>query len=288
MQENKIEGYIYLSVDPRDFLTLSENNCNWRSCHTLDGDYRAGNLNYMVDKTTIVAYIANDTPEHLKCMPRDMKWFSKKWRMLIHTSINDLGCIYYNKPYPFSSDDILIHVNNFILTTFNRPYQYREIINIGYKLTVSNHNNWWRFSFITEKNYICVNQHEILPAEDVIDSKDYLGYCDLIYSSTYEPIANLPSDIECSKEQLKIKIGGEALCPCCGEHFIGREDSFLCYDCIADNDADEDFFFRCDDCGRRIYPEDEYFVIEETQACCKQCYNLRKSEDITINDEKEK
>ena len=58
--ENKIEGYLYLSVDPRDFLTLSENDSNWYSCQSLDGDYRSGDLSYMVDGTTIVAYLANE------------------------------------------------------------------------------------------------------------------------------------------------------------------------------------------------------------------------------------
>lgn len=29
VQTNKVEGYLYLSVDPRDFLLLSENNTNW-------------------------------------------------------------------------------------------------------------------------------------------------------------------------------------------------------------------------------------------------------------------
>ena len=27
-----------------DYLSLSENAFNWRSCHALDGEYRAGNL----------------------------------------------------------------------------------------------------------------------------------------------------------------------------------------------------------------------------------------------------
>lgn len=46
MQENKIEGYLYLSIHPLDFLTISENNENWWSCQSLDGDYRSGNLSY--------------------------------------------------------------------------------------------------------------------------------------------------------------------------------------------------------------------------------------------------
>lgn len=57
IQEDKIEGYLCLSIHPLDFLSLSENNCNWRSCHALDGDYRSGNLSYMVDTSTIICYL---------------------------------------------------------------------------------------------------------------------------------------------------------------------------------------------------------------------------------------
>lgn len=284
MQENKIEGYIYLSVDPRDFLTLSENNSNWRSCHTLDGDYRAGNLSYMVDETTIVAYIANDKPEHLKCMPHNIKWFSKKWRTLIHTNITKIDCIYYNKQYPFSSDNLLYIVGSFISRIFGTGEQ--EMIAVGCKLTNSS-NNWLYGISGSSKNYICINSNKIFPAEDMINDKDYLGFCDLIHSPTYEPIISIRCNKKIKEKQLKIKIGKKVLCACCGKEFIDREDSFLCSKCIAENDADEDFFFRCDDCGRRIYPEDEYFPIDENYYCCKQCYNLRQLEDMTI-EEKEK
>lgn len=291
MQENKVEGYFYLSVDPRDFLTLSENNSNWRSCHSLDGDYRAGNLSYMVDKTTMVAYIASDTPEHLKCLPHNMRWFSKKWRILVHSNIDKLDCIYYNKQYPFSSNELLCQVNNLILKIFGISAESRSIMNIGCEIGSKN-TFFWTPSVFVHKNYICLNEDNIFGSDTVIDDEDYLGYCDLINSSTHEIIVNIKYDnssLEHSmnKEQLKIKIGEQALCPCCGLEFIGRENSFLCENCIVDKDADEDLFFRCEDCGRRIYPEDEYFYSPEETVCCKQCYRIRQIEGIDLG-EKEK
>ena len=33
IQENKLTGYLCLSVHPLDYLSSSENQCNWRSCH---------------------------------------------------------------------------------------------------------------------------------------------------------------------------------------------------------------------------------------------------------------
>ena len=57
IQEDKIEGTLCLSVHPLDFISSSENTHNWRSCHALDGEYRAGNLSYMLDKTTVMCYL---------------------------------------------------------------------------------------------------------------------------------------------------------------------------------------------------------------------------------------
>jgi hypothetical protein len=57
IQENKIKGTLCFSVHPLDFLSSSENTYNWRSCHALDGEYRAGNLSYMVDDTTFMVYL---------------------------------------------------------------------------------------------------------------------------------------------------------------------------------------------------------------------------------------
>ena len=39
IQEEKISGKLCFSIHPLDFLSLSENTHNWRSCHALDGEY---------------------------------------------------------------------------------------------------------------------------------------------------------------------------------------------------------------------------------------------------------
>ena len=59
VQKNKIKGKLFLSIDPIDYLLASENNENWRSCHALDGEYRSGNLSYMLDSSTVIAYVSN-------------------------------------------------------------------------------------------------------------------------------------------------------------------------------------------------------------------------------------
>ena len=60
IQSNKISGILCLSVHPLDFLSSSENQHSWRSCHALDGEYRAGNLSYMCDYVTFMAYLKSN------------------------------------------------------------------------------------------------------------------------------------------------------------------------------------------------------------------------------------
>lgn len=84
IQEDKIEGTLCFSVHPLDFLSVSENTYNWRSCHALDGEYRAGNLSYMVDRSTFICYLRGAENQKLPHFPEDVLWNSKKWRMLLY------------------------------------------------------------------------------------------------------------------------------------------------------------------------------------------------------------
>lgn len=84
IQENKINGYLTFSIHPLDFLSSSENTYNWRSCHSLDSEYRAGNLSYICDCGTMIVYLSPNTPEKLPNFPISVPWNSKKWRMLMH------------------------------------------------------------------------------------------------------------------------------------------------------------------------------------------------------------
>lgn len=293
IQENKIEGYLYLSVDPRDFLTLSENNERWWSCQTLDGDYRAGNLSYMVDRTTVVAYLANDKQEHLKCLPNDKTWNSKKWRMLIHTDRQDN--IYYNKQYPYESHELLDEVHSMFSKLFN--INFDAPTDYGFK-TIQ--GQW-------TKGMLIYNQlnagGRTFDTRDIVDSSEYLGYCDLISSNSYAPVVSVNAEKlleyretysvehrpyqeeeEQFKEMFAIKVGTAVICPCCGEETLKRDNSFLCASCIAEKEADEDFYITCDSCCHKIYDEDEIFYIDD-RPYCKECYMAILKEDKIIEED---
>lgn len=277
IQEGKIEGYLYISVDPRDFLTISENAENWTSCHSLDGDYRAGNLNYMVDETTLVCYIADEEKKHYDCLPNGMNWYSKKWRMLVHKNSN---IIYYDKQYPFKSDILLDKVYE-ALKDIGKDYSahiqyetYMKPYTFGFKQIINNYNETMNLA----TNHIYAHP-KIINTESVVDVIDYYGYCDIINSNNYLPTmsCNIYSN-ESDINVFKIKIGKDALCPCCGETFIDEENSLLCPECRAEKDADEDLFPICGSCGHRIYDLDNA-CYSEGEIYCVTCYQEKERED---------
>lgn len=294
IQEDKIEGYLYLSVDPIDYLTMSESNSNWRSCHSLDGDYRAGNLSYMLDKTTIVAYLASDKKESLRALPDGVEWYSKKWRMLVHTN-NFESVIYYDRQYPFDSEVLECHVADVINSFCNKEF------------APPNHNGFstiripgWAESLDLDHNFILGRADCIYDTKDVIDISDFLGYSDLVLSPFYTPSTSLKeknsyydfmevAEIESKKawdrefhKVYDIKIGEKVPCVKCGQHYVKRTDSFLCDECIAVEDADEDFYLVCETCGSRIYSMDEAEIINGELTCkaCADAINEERNGDI--------
>ena len=274
IQEDKIEGYLYLSVDPRDFLTLSENNESWTSCHSLDGEYRAGNLSYMTDTTTIIAYVANEKKEQLKCMPKGIEWYSKKWRMLVHINLGRV--VYFNKQYPFSHDNLQDMVHEMLVDTFPTLGCMTGPSSVGFK-TISYKGHVMDLA----ENVMYLLSDRVYNSRDVIDYSDYLGYGDLVTSPSYTPIASmnvqLYSDNASDEDNwfhniMDIKIGGRVPCVCCGDENVSRTNRFICDMCIADKDADEDFYCFCSSCGKHIY-DDDAAIENDGELYCEKCYN---------------
>ena len=119
IQENKVTGTLCFSVHPLDFLSSSENNYNWRSCHALDGEYRAGNLSYMLDKSTIICYLKGAEKVKLPLFPEYIPWNNKKWRVLLHFSEN-WDIIFAGRQYPFESEEGIEIVRTLLLSKINK------------------------------------------------------------------------------------------------------------------------------------------------------------------------
>lgn len=274
IQEDKVRGTLCFSVHPLDFLTLSENNHNWSSCHSLTSDYRAGNLSLMMDDCTFIAYLKSEKEdENLRFFPKDVKWNSKKWRMLLFLSDNrDL--LFAARQYPFSIGpqicDIKFYISQILNVDFTKWQDklidsYRvdgETMGLGY-------------------GYLGMGS-ELKALSEVVKDGSELHYNDILYSSVSTPIwaykersnqyflTTYISRIE-TRSKSKIKMGGEVMCIHCGQHPIEEGSSMLCKECeLKYGPCESDSYGICFCCGEPCYIEDSTWDAEDN-LYCKDC-----------------
>ena len=276
IQEESIEGYVRFSVHPLDFLSLSENNHKWRSCHTLDGDYRAGNLSYMVDKSTFICYVCDEKYHPLPHFP--FEWNSKKWRALMFMS-EDWNMMFAGRQYPFASQPLLDFIKD--------PMMETSGLTLG--------SSWFSWdnktvrsvvSGMTERNYHFVADyypvgHELIKAFDLIQEPKYaLHFNDLLYSNSYTPLytfrkrnphAYFISNFGNTSNRTRFKIGGDVTCLCCGEHKIKESDMMWCINCEEDygNSVNESFGY-CSCCGAHVH-EKHSVIAQNGDILCHHC-----------------
>ena len=281
IQENKIEGKLCFSVHPLDYLSISENTLNWRSCHALDGEYRAGNLSYMMDNTTVVCYLKTEDDVKLPHFPEDVLWNNKKWRMLLYISA-DNKMIFAGRQYPFSSEQIM----DTVLECFNK--QSEDSWNPWSDKTI-NKMKVHQAEFVFDNNYIPVGDSLIPINELVHNVEGSKHYNDVLYSSYYDPqytFVALPSwwnnslEPKTSIKRTKFNIGEFTYCLYCGKEEVLDQGSstMMCYDCEKKygNSINEMFCF-CDRCGERqetddcYWVQDEYYCPDCFKEYCQQC-----------------
>lgn len=284
IQEDKIEGTLCLSVHPLDFLSLSENTYNWRSCHSLDGEYRAGNLSYMMDKNTIICYLRGADDVELPGFGPEVKWNSKKWRVLLYVS-DDWKMVIAGRQYPFESEvgmDIVLKEllpDAGICQKEVDAYDWTDWNNV--LLSEVNMTNDLKISF--DSPYIPVGFELMRLDELVLVGEGAKNFNDVLNSSCYKPIyafkyrlgfwindAGAPMT---HRDTTKFSIGGYTYCLRCGmEETLLGADTMMCEECELEyGSSDNDLFTYCDSCGRRIYVDDSYSVGDET--VCSHCFD---------------
>lgn len=276
IQENKIEGTLCLSVHPLDFLSLSENTYNWRSCHSLDGEYRAGNLSYMMDDCTFICYLKGADDVELSNFGPNVKWNSKKWRVLLYESA-DRNLIMAGRQYPFESSVGL----DFVLK--------KVLPKVG--MCQNGWTGWNKElikSFNLKEDNITVNfSSGYLPIGDKLLAvnklvKDAVGSChynDLLYSSCYSPwytFATGPWSPITNSFSTFLDVGELTYCLHCGKEAISKGAStMMCDECTLKYGTEEnDMVTHCDCCGRRVFVDDAYLIDDEyvCPECLKQYY----------------
>ena len=269
IQEDKVTGTLCLSVHPLDFLSSSENTYNWRSCHALDGEYRAGNFSYMTDKSTIMCYLKGADMAKLPNFPDTVRWNSKKWRMLLFLS-EHWDAMFAGRQYPFFSraalDIVMGLLKQRIASGFWSEWHNDMLTSFNYKEGVADGGSlMW--------SYICLN-NELYPLQDVVkDGKYSLHFNDLLRSTCYTPYY-------CFKYYRmvgtppRVEVGAAAPCAHCGQRHMVTGDSLLCEECELDfGDSQDDRYGYCDCCDRRMVIDDAHFIESAGQLVCEWCYD---------------
>lgn len=287
IQENVITGTLCFSVHPLDYLSSSENTYNWRSCHALDGEYRAGNLSYMLDKSTVICYLKGADNVKLPMFPEDVKWNNKKWRVLFHVSDNwDL--IFAGRQYPFSSEQGLEVLRSFFIATIKKdPWNYCTWTDPIIKEVPDSYGRQYDLNY----HYVMIRGELHKINDIVIDCENPLHFNDVLKSSYYTPHYTAINNRPWFREPIsKIHIGASCNCLRCGKEPIEISETFMCKDCDTQyGEFNSDIYTICDCCGRRIYIDDAIIVGEDDvcEDCARtECFFCEECEEIHYNDNK--
>lgn len=248
IQQDSIDGILCVSRDPRDYITLSDNNCDWSSCHNMiNGDYKAGNINYMTDKVTLVVYICSKS----KVKIHGVEWNNKKYRRLIHINKN-ADTIVFNKSYPFNfRDEKNKIIENRITKLFSGEY-----------LTLTkDYNNG--ILFFENKAYSCFN---ILAS-----GTNFLGYND--FSQSNLKYIEVYCKNEYSIRNLPIVLNGETFCLICGNGPINYCDNLTCDEHFLDYGMGQCLDYCCN-CDSALDTEDYDHIFEDSKGnyWCEDCF----------------
>ena len=272
IQEDKIEGILCLSVHPLDFLSMSENNHNWRSCHALDGEYGSGNLSYMIDRATVICYLKSNREEILPNFPEDVKWNSKKWRVLFYLS-EKWDMVFAGRQHPFTTEAGIEFVKNRLFPRANigefsdwTDKKYREFKDKN----IHTHFDGTYIPVVdgfVKLNELMVNEPGSLQFNDVLSSTCYDALYAYKQSESFCNITYYPH-----AATTKFRIGGKCNCLRCGNAPIEITESFMCNDCELDyGDSEDDIFAFCPCCGARYFYDDGVWIENAEECVCPSC-----------------
>lgn len=209
MQDKKVTGTIFLSIDPYDFLTSSINQHDWKSCHRItDGEWGTGSVSYMLDDTTIISYRAKaDAVYKYNFWGIKFEGNSKSFRELIYFD-KDSCSIIFGRQYPNGNGEIGKIIREMLE---DKVSSYLDV------------NNLWKvFSSKYDGEF-----------EDIVD----LHYSDVHNSFPFKfaRLSNSRAGIA------HWRVGSELPCLCgCGRKVDERGERAICSYCASDLDGVDD------------------------------------------------
>lgn len=316
IQEDKITGKLCFSVHPLDFLTSSENTHGWRSCHSLNGQYRAGNLSYIADSVTFMVYIKSEQDVYLPAI--DQEWNNKKWRMLVYAADDD-SIMFAGRQYPFDASGVLEKVrevySDLIKDGFDEYAYYTEWENKYVKSIGKQELSYRYFPYnrtLQSLEKIVLNNEYNMAYNDVRGSSLYTQpyysvlktrqtFCHIYVHPFVYPmtVGARVSCIHCGHAPVSRRGGHSMRCDECELEYGGSDNEDICvcnicgcrvfiddayeldgvgYDFVCDSCFDRECF-ECENCGRLFYNCDLNIVRYEDGSAEKYCYYCAKDKE---------
>lgn len=298
IQSNCVKGKLCFSIHPLDYLSISENNFNWRSCHALDGEFRAGNLSYMCDKSTIICYLKSEEDTRLARFPSDLPWNNKKWRCLLFLSDNH-NAMFAGRQYPFFADEALETIREPLLDLLNveapSPWYgerwshwHDDEIGDGFEYREhSDHDGCWLGDF----RFYVLDNNIYRSTQLITDAKGSRHYNDLLNSSCYRPYYMFAKSPYSGPKDIHFSIGSAVDCLMCGDGYIASIDTMMCPNCECEyGDSENEDYAHCDCCGARFWSGDGTWVDDDWFVCpsCydRECFVCEECDEVFYNSEK--
>lgn len=217
VQEFKAKGKVVLSIDPMDYFTMSENDSNWTSCHSLTGCYQTGTVAYLQDSTTVIAYAKPIRNTTVNFYGEVASYSNKIWRQVVMFSEN-LVYATQSRQYPADMVANRTTVGNMLIKLLE-----------GYNNTKYVSHDW-----DVSDNWAAIECHECAN-----DDVSWYCYNDITHEAFETAYSIIPSSFENTDDFFKeMKENGEycspsssVTCLCCGQHYLDNAESLICWDC---------------------------------------------------------
>lgn len=277
LNQKKLKGRLTLSIHPLDYMTMSDNECDWSSCMSWkeDGCYRQGTVEMMNSPMVLVAYLESaNNPMAIPLSDGKVEyWNSKKWRELFIVN-NDIICEV--KSYPYRNKYITGEVLDWLKELDNKARSENWANQVIREVEGTEYKDYW-----SEKYHAFNTYDNPAGSEYVVEHQiSVKPYTTLMYNDFCTGhLGYFPRYVEDrSKTKIEFCYSGKSECMICGtagEKFTwDSEGDTICLDCSG--------YTRCDICDDSIYDGDFYRV--DGNILCESCYEYGTDEDILYGD----
>ena len=289
LNSTNIYGTLCLSIDPLDYITMSDNDSGWSSCMSWadhDGEYHGGTVEMMNSPYVLMAYIKSDEKDYYPC-GNCYPFSNKKWRQLI---IADKEIILGNRHYPFNckeaETEALRWVKEIMETSMGCSFS-DELTPLCNNSNKNPNNIYIDISTDVMYNDVYDTRMGYLATENCIDL-NISGMRNCMYCGDSIDLEAPPEWVTC------IHCNNAIICENCGsysdEYYSNQFGQYFCRDCV--DDAEITFCSYCEEpfLNRDITSFDINFEDNpnyddiKTAYLCPTCYRFAPFGDFGDKD----